>query len=81
MAAGESTTRLDPEFEKIVAAGRDLLAGSELVPLQKWAARSGVASGIIRQHYFGDPQRRLALEQALNARCVDAEGGCFLIKP
>ncbi len=80
MAAGESTTRMDPEFEKIVAAGRDLLAGSGLVPLQKWAARSGIASGVIREHYLGDPQRRLALEKALNAKCVDAEGGCFLIK-
>ena len=70
----------DAQFDSLVRAGKALLAETKLVSLQRWALSAGVPHGTIKSAYLDDPAQRQALEAALEARCVDAEGGCFLIR-
>ncbi|TAK25988.1 MAG: hypothetical protein EPO26_01170 [Chloroflexota bacterium] len=72
-------TATDRDFARLVAAGRDLLDVSPIVSLQHWAAAAELTVDAIKTTYLADTERRAALEVAIGARCVNAEGGCFLI--
>jgi hypothetical protein len=70
----------DPTLAALSRAARSLLADRPIVALQSLCAHAGVAHSMVKKAYLDDPARRRVLEQALNARCVDAEGGCFLVR-
>ena len=67
------------DFDKLVAAARDLLKTASPVSQQRWAAQAGVAEASVRE-LFADEGRRAALERAVGAHWTRAEGGYFLVK-
>jgi hypothetical protein len=69
----------EDESDRLVRAGKALLAEARIVSIQRWAATAGVAPGVIRATYLDDAVRRARLEAELGARCVEADGAWFLI--
>ena len=67
------------EFDRLVQAARELLAGGSLVSLGRLASKSGLDEAALKE-LFEDAPRHAALERAIAARWVRAEGGLFLVK-
>jgi hypothetical protein len=67
------------DFDKLVAAARDLLKTASPVSQQRWAAHAGIPEPAVRE-LFGDDARRQALERAVGCHWTCAEGGYFLVK-
>jgi hypothetical protein len=67
------------EFDKLVAAARDLLKTASPISQHRWAAHAGIPETTVRE-LFGDDARRQALERAVGAHWTRAEGGYFLVK-
>jgi hypothetical protein len=70
----------DATLDVLARAAAHLLADRQIVSLQSLCAEAGVPHATVKSTYLDDPARRRAFEQALGARCVDAEGGCFLVR-
>lgn len=70
----------DPLFAALVTAGRELAATSGLVSLARWAAAAGAAAEVVKTRFVADARYRRVLEEAIGARCVYADGGCFPVK-
>jgi hypothetical protein len=67
------------DFDKLVQAARELLGGGSMISLGRLAARSGLGEATLRE-LFDDAPRHAALERAVSARWIRAEGGLFLVK-
>jgi hypothetical protein len=70
----------DPTLSALARAARALLADRPIVSLPTLCAHAGIPHALVQATYLADPSARAAFEQALDARCVDAEGGCFLVR-
>jgi hypothetical protein len=70
----------DPQLDALARAARTLLADRPIVALQTLCAHAGLPHALVHSTYLATPATRAAFEQALDARCVDAEGGCFLVR-
>jgi hypothetical protein len=67
------------DFDRLVQAARDLLGGGSMISLGRLATRSGLGEPTLRE-LFDDAPRHAALERAVSARWIRAEGGLFLVK-
>lgn len=68
------------DLDRLIQAARDLLAtGGSTISLGRLSARSGLAEGTLKE-LFEDAARHAALERAVSARWIRAEGGLFLVR-
>jgi len=67
------------DLDRAIQAARELLAGGSTISLGRLASKSGLAEPTLRD-LFDDAPRHAALERAVAARWVRAEGGIFLVK-
>lgn len=70
----------DATLDALAGAARRLLADRPIVALRTLCAEAGLDHATVRSAYLDDAATRRAVEQRLGARCVDAEGGCFLVR-
>jgi hypothetical protein len=70
----------DATLDALARTARSLLADRPIVALQSLCAEADVPRARVKAAYLEDPAKRRAFEEALGAHCVDAEGGCFLVR-
>jgi hypothetical protein len=70
----------DATLAALAQAAKVLLDDRPIVALQSLCAHAGVTHESVKSRYLSDPAKRAAFERAIGVRCVDAEGGCFLVR-
>lgn len=67
------------DLDRLIQAARELLGGGSMISLGRLAGKSGLTEATLKE-LFDDAPRHAALERAVSARWVRAEGGLFLVK-